>query len=208
MTDTETHPPQSEPARSETGSAAKPPDPNPNREIWKISTTVFSLLAFLLAFVAVVTAGQAWSRSNEARSDVKKLAAGALLSHKATVSLREFSIAPRPTQVKAGSVQFTVHNVGTITHEMVLVRAASPAALPRVATATSERAVGDVDEEAISKADTIGETGDVKAGKTVVKTFKLTPGTYVMFCNIDNAASGGGVLNHFSHGMTATITAS
>jgi uncharacterized cupredoxin-like copper-binding protein len=205
MTDTEALT-ESESARSETGSAAKPPDPN--REIWKISTTVFSLLAFLLAFVAVVTAGQAWSRSNAARSDVKKLAAGALLSHKATVSLREFSIAPRPTQVKAGSVEFTVHNVGTITHEMVLVRAASPDALPRVATATSERAVGDVDEEAISKADTIGETGDVKAGKTVVKTFKLTPGTYVMFCNIDSAASGGGVLNHFSHGMTATITAS
>ncbi len=206
MTDTQTHSPQSEPARSETGKVAKPPDPN--REIWKISTTVFSLLAFLLAFVAVVTAGQAWSRSNAARSDVKKLAAGALLSHKATVSLREFSMDPRPTQVKAGSVQFTVHNVGTITHEMVLVRAAGPDALPRVTTATSERAVGDVDEEAISKADTIGETGDVKAGKTVVKTFKLTPGTYVMFCNIDSAASGGGVLNHFSHGMTATITAS
>jgi uncharacterized cupredoxin-like copper-binding protein len=205
MTDTSVEAPKTELQSGETAGPARRPDPN--REIWKISTTVFSLLAFLLAFVAVVTAGQAWSRSNAARSDVKKLAAGALLSHTANVTLQEFSITPRPSQVKAGSVKFTVHNAGTITHEMVLVRAPSPAALPRVATPTDERAVGDVNEEVIPKVDTIGETGDVKAGRTVVKTFTLTPGAYVMFCNIDNPSSGG-VLNHFSHGMTATITAS
>ncbi len=182
--------------------------PGTNREVWKVATTVFSLLAFLMAFCAVVVAGQAWSRSNAARSDVHRLAAGGLLGHTTTVVLQEFSMTPRPADVKAGSVKITVHNQGTITHEMVLVRAASPAALPRVTTATAERAVGDVDEEAIPKADTMGETGDVKAGATVVKRFTLTPGTYVMFCNIDNQSSGGAVLNHFNHGMSATLTVS
>ena len=178
-----------------------------NRDVWKVSTVVFSLLAFLFAFAALVTAGQAWNRSNKARSDVAKLVAGGTLAHQTTVDLHEFSMAPRPDQVKAGKVKFTVHNQGTITHEMVLVRAPSPEALPRVTTATADRAVGDVNEEAIAEADKAGETGDVKAGSTVVKTLTLTPGTYVMFCNIDNTTSSG-VLNHFMHGMSATITAS
>ena len=172
-----------------------------------MSTVVFSLLAFLFAFAALVTAGQAWNRSNKARSDVARLVAGGTLAHQTTVALQEFSMAPRPDQVKADKVKFTVRNQGTITHEMVLVRAPSPGALPRVTTATADRAVGDVNEEAIAEADKAGETGDVKPGATVVKTFTLTPGTYVMFCNIDNTTSSG-VLNHFTHGMSATITAS
>ena len=178
-----------------------------NREVWKVSTVVFSLLAFLFAFAALVTAGQAWNRSNKARDDVARLSSGALLGHKTSVVLQEYSMTPRPDQVKAGKVQFAVHNQGSITHEMVLVRAPSAAALPRVTTATADRAVGDVDEEAIPAADTIGETGDVRAGHTAVKGFTLTPGTYVMFCNIDNSSSAG-VLNHFMRGMSATITAS
>jgi len=67
-----------------------------------------------------------------------------------------------------------------------------------------ERSVGAVDEAAISKSDTIGETGDVPVGATVTKTFNLAPGTYVIFCNIDNK-SGGTTLNHFVHGMVTTL---
>ena len=50
---------------------------------------------------------------------------------------------------------------------------------------TADRAVGDVDEEAIPEADKVGELGEVHPGKTVKKDFKLSPGTYVVFCNID-----------------------
>jgi len=178
-----------------------------NRDVWKLSAVVFSLMAFLFAFAALVTAGQAWNRSNKARADVAKLVAGGTLAHQTTVALHEYSMSPRPDQVKAGKVKFTVQNLGTITHEMVLVRAPSADALPRVTTATADRAVGDVNEEAIAGADKMGETGDIKAGATVVKTFALTPGTYVMFCNLDNTTSSG-VLNHFMHGMSATVTAS
>jgi uncharacterized cupredoxin-like copper-binding protein len=203
---TQVRTPSSE-SSSPIGGGRDGPPATSNREVWKVSTTVFSLLAFLMAFCAVVTAGQAWSRSNDARSDIAKLAAGGLLAHQTTVVLEEYSMTPRPAQVKAGPVKFTVHNNGSITHEFVLVRAASPEALPRVTTATAERAVGDVDEDAIPEADKLGETGDIRAGKTAVKTFTLSAGTYVMFCNIDNAGTNG-VLNHFSHGMSATITAS
>ncbi len=122
------------------------------------------------------------------------------------VPLTEYSMIPHPATVKAGTVTIVAHNVGTITHELVLVRAPTVASLPLVTKAGGERAVGDVDEAAISKANTIGETGDVKPGKTVTKTFRLTPGTYVMFCNIDDKVADGTVLNHFAHGMRAVLT--
>ena len=52
----------------------------------------------------------------------------------------------------------------------------------------------------------MGETGDVPPGSTVVKTSNLTPGTYVMFCNIDDKTDGT-VLNHFTRGMATTVIA-
>jgi mono/diheme cytochrome c family protein/uncharacterized cupredoxin-like copper-binding protein len=122
------------------------------------------------------------------------------------VTLNEYSMIPHPATVKAGNVTFAVHNAGVITHEMVLVRSPSAASLPLVTTPGGERAVGAVDEEAIAASNTIGETGDVKPGKTVTKTFALTPGTYVMFCNIDDKNADGTVTNHFTRGMTAVLT--
>jgi len=118
-----------------------------------------------------------------------------------TVKLREFTITPLPSaEANAGKVRMKAINTGTLTHEMVLVRAASETALPKVTTPGGERAVGAVDEEAIPEQDTIGETGDVKPGKTVTKTFKLSPGHYIMFCNIDDATG-----NHFARGMESSF---
>jgi hypothetical protein len=116
-----------------------------------------------------------------------------------TIKLQEFTIIPLPTdEVKAGTFRMKAINKGTSTHEMVLVRAASATALPTVTTAGGERDVGAVDEEAIPEEATVGETGDVKPGKTVTKTFRLTPGHYVMFCNIDDSDG-----NHFAKGMSS-----
>lgn len=196
---------------SESSQSASPQpgghQPSPNREVWRATTAIFSLLALLLAFTSLIVATRAWSRSNDARSAVNKLAAGGLIGHKMNVKLQEFSMTTTPSVVKAGSVEFTVTNKGSVTHEMVLVRATNPAALPIVKTATADREVGDVDEEAIPAADKMGETGDVDPGHTVIKKFTLTPGTYVMFCNIDTKATGG-ILNHFQHGMSAAIVVS
>ena len=73
--------------------------------------------------------------------------------------------------------------------------------MPKVTKPGGERSVGDVDEEAIPEADKLGESGDVAAGKRVTKTFDLSPGTYVMFCNIDDKNPDGSVTNHFQEGM-------
>ena len=155
----------------------------------------------------MVVAGQAWSRSNDAKDKVANLAEGGLLGHKVNVRLQEYSMLVAPASVKAGTVTFEIKNAGTMTHEMVLVRAPSVDALPRVTVATADRAVGDVDEEAIPEADKPGEA-QVKQGKTVEKAIDLTPGTYVMICNIDNPEPGGAVLNHFQKGMYSLLTVS
>ena len=177
-----------------------------DRDVFHVGSLIFSLLALMLAFVAVVVAGQAWSRSNDAKDKIHALAAGGLLGTKANVRLQEYSMAVAPTSVKAGKVTFVVKNAGTMEHEMVLVKAPDVASLPRVTVATADRAVGDVDEEAIPAADLPGEAS-VQPGKTVTKAITLTPGTYVMICNIDTMQPDGTVLNHFQRGMDATITA-
>ena len=138
------------------------------------------VLALALVLVFALTAG-----------------AGAAKKPQLTVVLTEFTISPLPSaETKAGTVRMKVVNKGTITHEMVMVRAASVTVLPKVTTSGGARMVGAVDEEAIPERNKMGETGDVKPGKTVTKTFKLKPGHYVMFCNIDDATG-----NHFAHAM-------
>ena len=122
--------------------------------------------------------------------------ANAAKKQKFTIALKEFTMTVLPSaEARAGTIQMKVVNKGTITHEMVLVRG-SVTALPKVTTAGGERMVGAVNEEAIPERNKMGETGDVKPGKAVTKTFKVRPGRYVMFCNIDDATG-----NHFAHAM-------
>jgi plastocyanin len=176
-----------------------------DREVLGVGGFAFGFVALMLAFAAVLTAVHSNSRADAANQRIAKLAAGSVISSTAKVTLQEFSIAAHPGLVQSGKVTLIVHNAGSITHELVVVRAASVAALPRVKTA-GERSVGAVDEEAIAETDKMGETGDVAAGATVTKTFDLPPGTYVMFCNIDNKI-GSTSLNHFTHGMVTTLIA-
>jgi hypothetical protein len=123
--------------------------------------------------------------------------ANAAQKPKLTVTLQEFTMLVLPSaETKAGTVRMKVINKGSLTHEMVLVRAVSVTALPKVTTGGGARMVGAVDEEAIPERDKVGETGDVKPRKAVTKTFRLRPGRYVIFCNIDDASG-----NHFAHAM-------
>jgi uncharacterized cupredoxin-like copper-binding protein len=161
----------------------------------------------LFAFGALIVAGLAWSHSNDTKDALAKVQASGVTPSATTVTLQEYTMTPHAAVLKAGDVRLSVNNVGSVTHELVLVKEPSISALPIVQTATPDRAVGDVNEEAIPESAKMGETGDVKPGKTVVKTFHLTPGTYVMFCNIDDKNPDGTVLNHFHQGMAATITA-
>jgi hypothetical protein len=57
---------------------------------------------------------------------------------------------------------------------------------------------GGIDEEKLDEqAREIGEIPDVEAGETKEATFDLTPGKYVMFCNLPG---------HYAQGMYGSIT--
>jgi hypothetical protein len=177
-----------------------------DREAASAGAFALAIVALIVSLAALFTAAHAQGKSNDVNDRVDKLAAGGVIGSTAKVTLEEFSITSHPGLVQSGKVTLEVDNVGSITHELVIVRAASVAALPRVTQSGGERAVGAIDEEAIPEADKMGESGDVPARTSVTKTFDLSPGTYVLFCNIDNKV-GTTVRNHFKSGMFTTLIA-
>ena len=99
------------------------------------------------------------------------------------VELSEYTAKPDPTTIKAGTIKFTGDNKGGSTHEMVVVKADDPAALPTDAD-------GAVDEEQLEKGQAQGEVEDVATGTSKSVELKLTPGRYVVFCNIVEDVDG------------------
>lgn len=115
------------------------------------------------------------------------------------VLLSEWIVKPKPKKVAAGKVKFVANNAGAETHELVVVRGDDPEALPTDAD-------GAVDEAQLAETDIIGEIEDIESKKTKKATFKLTPGKYILFCNIVEEEATGEKESHFAEGMVNTIT--
>lgn len=128
-----------------------------------------------------------------------------------TFVLSEFTIIPPTNVLRAGAISLTADNVGGEEHELVIVRVANADALPT-------KADGSVDEDKIPETDKVGEIETLGARSSKSKTFELSSGTYVAFCNlIDNMmGSGSSMMNgagmgsgghvHFASGMHVTFT--
>jgi uncharacterized cupredoxin-like copper-binding protein len=115
------------------------------------------------------------------------------------VRMSEFTMKPSLPFVAAGKVTFTAKNVGTMKHEMVVVRVQPGAQLPT-------KPDGSVDEAAIPKTDKLGEVEHVKPKQSGKLTAKVAPGDYVLFCNIVNKSAGTTYV-HYARGMHSTFTA-
>jgi len=91
-----------------------------------------------------------------------------------------------PTTVKAGKVTFTFVNKGNRQHEMIVLK-------------TDEKADSLVvgADNKVSEDKSVGEISETDAGKTVVKTFDLAAGHYVLVCNI---------AKHYAQGMKSDFT--
>jgi uncharacterized cupredoxin-like copper-binding protein len=111
------------------------------------------------------------------------------------VTAKDFSLTPDVSSVVAGKVSFAVRNAGGFGHEMVVVKAADAKALPT-------KPDGEVDESAIAVASLIGEVTNVLPGQTKTLNVKLTPGKYVLFCNLVDGVKA----VHFKRGMHADFT--
>ena len=102
--------------------------------------------------------------------------------------------------VKAGNVTFKVINVGTIEHELVVLKTDTPYDQLPVADAGDPPAPVKSGADKVSEDANIGETGDpnLKNGDTRIFVIKdMKPGKYVLVCNI---------ALHYGLGMRAPLT--
>ncbi len=119
-------------------------------------------------------------------------AAGGTGGKAVEIKMGEFYFEPQNATAEAGQTTIEAPNKGSVEHELVLFKTSkNPANLPTEGN-------GDVDEEKLGKeAEEIGEIADVEAGETKSEEFDLTPGKYVMFCNLPG---------HYAQGMYGRVT--
>ncbi|MSQ35609.1 MAG: hypothetical protein EXR63_00485 [Dehalococcoidia bacterium] len=104
-----------------------------------------------------------------------------------TVSAREFSLEANQQTVKAGKVNLTLHNRGSIEHELIVVRTdLAPDKLP------VKDGKADVPESEI-----IVHVHDVRAGARRSVSLELARGAYALICNIPA---------HYQSGMYLALT--
>ncbi len=113
------------------------------------------------------------------------------------VTLKEFEVLPDRDSVPAGSVRFSVTNIGPDdVHEIVVMKTdLAPDALPTVAD-------GSVDEEGVG-IEVIGEIEEIAVDGEEELTLELAPGKYVLLCNIYDAEE---VEAHYAEGMRTAFT--
>jgi uncharacterized cupredoxin-like copper-binding protein len=144
----------------------------------------------LLAGVVAAMALSACSSSTSTTSPASPTSTAGGVS----VQLKEFSITPSTTSVPAGQVTFNAENVGGATHEMVIIRTDdAPDALP-----TEKDGTANEDAKGLTGVD---EVEDIAPGASKSLTVNLTPGSYVMICNILDSGNA-----HYSLGMHAGFT--
>jgi uncharacterized cupredoxin-like copper-binding protein len=104
------------------------------------------------------------------------------------------------SSAKAGNVTFTVKNIGTIDHELVVLKTSLPFDKLPIADGGDPPAPVAVGADKVSEDGNIGETGDpnLKPGDTRIFVIKkMVPGKYVLVCNI---------ARHYGLGMRAPFT--
>ena len=151
---------------------------------------VVAILA-IAGFVAAGCGGDDNTTTTEPATETGAAGSGA---EGATLKIKmgEFYFDPKNATAKAGPTTIEAPNEGKAEHEMVLFKSnMNPAKLPTEANGeVSEEKMDEVAEEA-------GEIADVEAGDTKSEDFELTPGKYVMFCNLPG---------HYAAGMYGTLT--
>ena len=108
-----------------------------------------------------------------------------------TVELKEWSITPAPAQVTGPTIYFLATNAGTEPHELVVIRSdEAPDQLPVLRGAVPEDEV-----------DFIGELEQFPGGDQASAVFRLSPGSYVLICNIAETEEDGALESHYQQGM-------
>jgi uncharacterized cupredoxin-like copper-binding protein len=105
-------------------------------------------------------------------------------SNDITGSVAEWEVDVDATTAKAGTVNFTITNDGTIGHEFLIVKSdIAPGEIPVDGNAFPEDASG---------IEVIDEIGEFAKGTTEPLTVTLEPGSYQLVCNLPS---------HYANGM-------
>ncbi len=138
-------------------------------------------IGFTAALVAtVLVVGACGSGSYDADDNI---------SNDITGTVDEWSVTVDATSAKAGEVEFSIKNEGTIGHEFLVVKTDIPdGEIPLV---------GDRFEEPSEGLDVIDEIGEFPAGETKELTLTLESGNYQLVCNL---------AGHYEAGMHTMFT--
>ena len=101
-----------------------------------------------------------------------------------------------PTELAAGSVEFSVTNTGEFQHEFVIIRGDGYASLP-----TND--LGTVQEDELEDGQFIARIDPFAAGESQSITVDLEAGNYVILCNIEFGPN-----SHAGAGQTLDVTVS
>jgi uncharacterized cupredoxin-like copper-binding protein len=98
---------------------------------------------------------------------------------------RDFRMVASPVSVRAGTVTLHIENRGPSTHELnVDETSVAPSGLPLRQNGLQ------VDEEAVQLR-SVDSISGIRVGATQDLTLRLTPGHYVLFCNLEGHYLGG-----------------
>jgi uncharacterized cupredoxin-like copper-binding protein len=150
---------------------------------------LFALLALVIAMVNLLVLGVKLDKKDSAAATAGTSASAgaatpASLGHSSAATLKEYSIAPRPSEVAAGRVAFKVHNAGSIKHEFVVLR-------------TNKKASQLLKGNEADEAGNVGEIGNLNPGQTKTLSLKLKAGHYALICNLPG---------HYKLGQHADLT--
>jgi uncharacterized cupredoxin-like copper-binding protein len=148
--------------------------------------------AALLAFAGTLMIGCGGSDETTTETETAAAAGGAAGGKTVEIKMGDYYFDPKDATAKAGTTTIEAPNEGAVEHELVLFKTnMSPGKLPTEAS-------GDVSEEKLDQvAEEAGEIADIESGDTGSEEFNLTPGKYVMFCNLPG---------HYARGMYGTVT--
>jgi hypothetical protein len=140
---------------------------------------------------AAVTTGAATTPAPTAPATTTAGAGAA--ATKVEVTLKEWSI-EAPATIKAGAVEFVVKNAGTANHELDIIKGDSYASLPKSDS-------GAVLEDKLPAGALVPVVGRFAANTSATGTVTLSPGKYVLVCNIAFGAN-----SHAGKGQRLDVT--
>jgi|GEM_PF-2176164 len=118
-----------------------------------------------------------------------------------TLTFREWAIDKDRDEIHAGTATLLLRNQSARTHEFVMIRINSKSDLPKHTESHSEP----LDEDQFSEEQIVTEVEHLAPGSVSRHVVDLTPGEYLIFCNVMETTPSGDVISHYGMGMRTTL---